>query len=75
VLGLMLTMDGKQGAEAVRIVAPDVAVPIHYDDYDVFKSPLEDFKREVRAAGLERKVRYVARGERIALPSLDAVGA
>jgi len=48
-----------------------VAVPIHYDDYDVFKSPLEDFKREVRAAGLEGKVRYVARGERISLPSLD----
>jgi L-ascorbate metabolism protein UlaG (beta-lactamase superfamily) len=74
VFGLTLTMDGKQGAEAVRIIAPDVAVPIHYDDYDVFKSPLEDFKREVRAAGLEGKVRYVARGERISLPSLDGRG-
>ena len=74
VFGLTLTMDGKQGVEAVRIIAPDVAVPIHYDDYDVFKSPLEDFKREVRAAGLEGKVRYVGRGERIALPSVDGRG-
>ncbi len=69
VFGLTLTMDGKQGVEAVRIIAPDVAVPIHYDDYDVFKSPLADFQREVRAAGLEGVVRYVARGERIPLPA------
>ena len=44
VLGVMLTMDGKQGVELMRIVQPDLALPIHYNDYDVFKSPLEDFK-------------------------------
>jgi L-ascorbate metabolism protein UlaG (beta-lactamase superfamily) len=64
VFGLMLTMDGKQGVEAIRIVAPETAIPIHYDDYDVFKSPLDDFRREASAAGLEGKVHYLRHGER-----------
>jgi len=68
IFGVLLTMDGKQGVEALRLVRPEVAVPIHYDDYDVFKSPLDDFRAEVRAAGLEPRVRYVARGETIPLP-------
>jgi L-ascorbate metabolism protein UlaG (beta-lactamase superfamily) len=68
IMGILLTMDGRQGVEAMRIVAPGLAVPIHYDDYDIFKSPLDDFRREVRAAGLEQQVRYVGRGETIPLP-------
>jgi L-ascorbate metabolism protein UlaG (beta-lactamase superfamily) len=60
---MLVTMDAKQGVEALRIIAPTVAIPIHYDDYTVFKSPLEDFKQEVRAAGLERQVRYLDHGE------------
>jgi L-ascorbate metabolism protein UlaG (beta-lactamase superfamily) len=69
IFGILLTMDGKQGVKAIRLVRPQVAVPIHYDDYDVFKSPLDDFRREVQQAGLDRQVRYVARGETIPLPS------
>jgi L-ascorbate metabolism protein UlaG (beta-lactamase superfamily) len=68
IMGLLLTMDGKQGVEAIRIVRPDLVIPIHYDDYDVFKSPLDDFRREVQRAGLEDHVRYVARGETVPLP-------
>jgi L-ascorbate metabolism protein UlaG (beta-lactamase superfamily) len=64
--GVLLTMDARQGVEAVRIVNPDIAVPIHYDDYPVFKSPLDDFKRAVQEAGLESRVRYVERGESLA---------
>jgi L-ascorbate metabolism protein UlaG (beta-lactamase superfamily) len=63
VLGIMVTMDGKQGVQALQIVDPDLAIPIHYNDYDVFKSPLSDFQREVRAAGLEDRVRYLSHGE------------
>jgi L-ascorbate metabolism protein UlaG (beta-lactamase superfamily) len=69
IFGVLLTMDGKQGVEAIRLVEPEMAVPIHYDDYDVFKSPLEDFQREARIAGPEHRVRYVARGETFPLPS------
>jgi L-ascorbate metabolism protein UlaG (beta-lactamase superfamily) len=63
VLGIMVTMDGKQGVEAMRIVNPHRAIPIHYNDYDVFTSPLSDFQQEVRAAGLEDRVHYLRHGE------------
>lgn len=62
-LGVMLTMDGEQGVRALRIVAPELAIPIHYNDYDVFKSPLEDFRREVERAGLSDRVRYLSHGD------------
>jgi L-ascorbate metabolism protein UlaG (beta-lactamase superfamily) len=62
-LGIVVTMDARQGVEAMRIVDPRTAVPIHYDDYEAFKSPLEDFKRAVNQAGLEDRVHYLARGD------------
>ena len=62
-LGILVTMDAKQGMEMVKIINPTVAVPIHYNDYTVFKSPLEDFQRELKAAGLEDRVRYLRHGE------------
>jgi len=63
ILGILLTMDGKQGVEAIRIINPRTAIPIHYNDYTVFKSPLEDFQRAVKEAGLEDRVRYLHHGE------------
>lgn len=63
VLGIMLTMDGAQGVHAMRMTDPEEAIPIHYEEYDIMKSPLEDFKREVRYAGLEDKVRYLNHGD------------
>lgn len=63
IAGILLTMDAEQGVQALRLIAPRVAVPIHYDDYTVFKSPLADFASAVRAAGLEDRVHYLDRGE------------
>lgn len=63
IFGVLLTMDAKQGVEAIQIIAPQVAIPIHYNDYTVFKSPLEDFKAAVTAAGLESCVRYLNHGD------------
>lgn len=63
VLGIMVTMDGRQGVDLIGIVKPNRSIPIHFDDYDVFQSPLEDFKKEVAAAGLENRVTYLDRGE------------
>jgi L-ascorbate metabolism protein UlaG (beta-lactamase superfamily) len=63
VLGILVSMDAKQGVEAMRIVDPALAIPIHYNDYDVFTSPLSDFQEEVRAAGLENRVHYLSHGE------------
>ncbi|KAI5271447.1 Metallo-hydrolase/oxidoreductase [Aureobasidium subglaciale] len=58
---LMVTMDAKQGIELVRLINPDLTIPIHYDDYDVFLSPLDDFKKEMERAGLSQKVVYLDR--------------
>lgn len=63
VLGILVTMDADQGVEAMRIIDPKTAVPIHYNDYTVFKSSLEDFKRAASVAGFEDRVRYLAHGE------------
>ncbi len=63
IAGVLLTMDAKQGVEAIRIINPRTAIPIHYNDYGVFKSPLEDFKQAVKAAGYEHRVHYLAHGE------------
>jgi L-ascorbate metabolism protein UlaG (beta-lactamase superfamily) len=64
ILGVVkVTMDGKDGVRMLQLIAPRHAIPIHYNDYDVFKSPLSDFQREVSAAGLEDKVTYLEHGE------------
>ncbi len=63
ILGVMLTMDGKQGVEAMKIVAPHTSIPIHFNDYPVYKSSLEDFVKEVEAAGLTNRVHYLNAGE------------
>ncbi len=73
--GVLVTMDGKQGVEAIRIVDPALSIPIHYNDYTVFKSPLEDFRKEVEAAGLTDRVRYLAHGETYAFDVLAGRGA
>jgi L-ascorbate metabolism protein UlaG (beta-lactamase superfamily) len=64
ILGVFkVTMDGEDGVQIMQIIQPDKAIPIHYNDYDVFKSPLADFARAVKAAGLEQKVVYLKHGD------------
>lgn len=60
---MKVTMDGKDGVKLMQIVAPHHAIPIHYNDYTVFKSPLSDFEKEVNAAGLQDKVTYLKHGD------------
>ncbi len=63
IMGVMLTMDDKEGVEAIKLIRPETVIPIHYNDYDVFKSPLEDFKRAAEEAGLSERIVYLAHGE------------
>ena len=63
VMGILVTMDDEQGIEMMRIIEPETTIPIHYNDYDVFKSPLEDFQRAVEKAGLTDRVFYLNHGE------------
>ncbi|MED7922827.1 MBL fold metallo-hydrolase [Nonomuraea sp. LP-02] len=60
---VLVTMDGSQGASWVDQLDPRTVVPIHYDDYTVFTSPLDDFRHHVEQAGLGDRVVYLDRGE------------
>jgi L-ascorbate metabolism protein UlaG (beta-lactamase superfamily) len=67
VLGLTLTMDARQGADLVELLRPPVTVPIHFDDYNRFASPLGDFVAEVGRRELPGQLRTVHRGDTISL--------
>jgi L-ascorbate metabolism protein UlaG (beta-lactamase superfamily) len=73
ILGVLLTMDAAQGVEALRLLRPREAVPVHYDDYGVFKSPLSDFTDALKTAeDLDTVVHVLDRGEhlRFRVPAL-----
>jgi L-ascorbate metabolism protein UlaG (beta-lactamase superfamily) len=61
--GLVVTMDGRQGADLLDVVRPRRAVPVHTDDYTAFRSPLSDFTDEMARRGLGDLVHVVGRGE------------
>ena len=63
VMGIMVTMDAAQGVEAMRIIDAESVIPIHYDDYDVFTSSLEDFLRAAEQAGLRDRVHALRHGD------------
>ncbi len=63
ILGITLTMDARQGVQMLKVIKPRLAIPIHYNDYKVFKSPLADFQGEVETAGLTQAVQYLSHGE------------
>ncbi|GAB2934454.1 MBL fold metallo-hydrolase [Micromonospora polyrhachis] len=70
ILGILVTMDDHQGVELVNLVRPRLTLPIHYDDYPVFRSPLQAFLDLARLEGMTAGVRPIRRGETVALPQL-----
>jgi len=67
VLGVLLTMDHRQGVDLIELLAPATAVPVHYDDYGLFHSPLSNFLVEVANRRPPARVRVPRRGETIPL--------
>jgi L-ascorbate metabolism protein UlaG (beta-lactamase superfamily) len=65
--GFVVTMDGAQGAELVRRLGTPRALPIHYDDYDVFRSPLDDFLAEAGRLGLRERLVHCGRGQHVSV--------
>ncbi|MFI2645441.1 MBL fold metallo-hydrolase [Streptomyces sp. NPDC018610] len=61
--GFVVTMDGAQGAELARRLGPRRIMPVHYDDYPVFRSPLGDFLTEARRLGLAERLVHCPRGQ------------
>jgi L-ascorbate metabolism protein UlaG (beta-lactamase superfamily) len=66
-LGITVTMDARQGADLVSLLSPRLTVPVHFDDYDRFRSPLGDFVAEVARRRAPGELRTVHRGDVISL--------
>ena len=62
-----VTMDAEQGVDFLRRVQPKRAIPVHYDDYGVFRSPLAAFEDAARQSGFAETVSTVRRGETVGL--------
>ncbi|MEU4448610.1 MBL fold metallo-hydrolase [Actinosynnema sp. NPDC050801] len=68
VLGVLLTMDAEQGVDLLELLRPRQAVPVHFDDYSVMKSPLSDFVAAVGRREPPTAVTYLDRGQTLTLP-------
>jgi L-ascorbate metabolism protein UlaG (beta-lactamase superfamily) len=65
--GLTVTMDGQQGAGLVELLDLPKMIPVHFDDYTVFASPLSDFKDEMKRRGLTDRIIEIERGGSVKL--------
>jgi L-ascorbate metabolism protein UlaG (beta-lactamase superfamily) len=59
----VVTMTGEQGVRAVEITKPRTAIPIHYNDFSVFLSGLDDFKKAAETSTAMTTFVYLAHGE------------
>jgi L-ascorbate metabolism protein UlaG (beta-lactamase superfamily) len=66
-LGLLLTMDDRQGVEITHLIRPGLTIPVHVDDYKVQKSPLSDFLTRADEHGLTG-ISPITRGDTLDLP-------
>ncbi|MEU6416073.1 MBL fold metallo-hydrolase [Streptomyces spiralis] len=63
--GLVVTMDAEQGTDLLDLLRPRRALPVHYNDYTVFRSSLEDFLTEAGRRGHDARLVRCAPGERV----------
>jgi L-ascorbate metabolism protein UlaG (beta-lactamase superfamily)/uncharacterized protein YndB with AHSA1/START domain len=68
ILFATVTMDAAQGLDFLRRVRPRMAVPVHYDDYRIFRSPLSEFLSVVGQDEEHWRIETPARGETVELP-------
>lgn len=68
VAGVTLTMSGPQVVEAIERIDPDHAVPVHRDDYTVFKSGTDDLVAALGVRRLRTEVHILAHGESMTFP-------
>jgi hypothetical protein len=58
-----VTMDAPQGVELMRRIPADRTIPVHHDDYRVFRSRVEEFVRLMSRSGLRTLVDVPARDD------------
>jgi L-ascorbate metabolism protein UlaG (beta-lactamase superfamily) len=71
VLAHTVTMDGPMFAEFLQRVRPRRVVPVHYDDYGVMQSGLDDAVAAARSVGFAERLEVVPRGGTVALAGAD----
>jgi L-ascorbate metabolism protein UlaG (beta-lactamase superfamily) len=59
----VVTMTGAQAVRAVEITKPRTAIPIHYNDFSVFMSGLDDFKQAAAQSSAKTEFHYLSHGE------------
>ena len=59
-------MDGRQGTDYLRRLRPAQAFAVHYDDYRVFRSPIEEWVGHASEAGFGSTTYVPSRGETVA---------
>ncbi|KAI2864782.1 hypothetical protein CBS63078_5529 [Aspergillus niger] len=71
-LAMMVTMDAKQGVELIKLIRPQVTIPIHYDDYDVFATllyeagnPQKERKKETKMSHSHNNYHPVASADKV----------
>ncbi|MCW2768138.1 MAG: hypothetical protein JWO11_4097, partial [Nocardioides sp.] len=62
-----VTMDASQGVDFLQRIRPSRAIPVHYSDYRVFRSPLSDFTALASRHNLTTIIEQVAHGETVQL--------
>ena len=58
-----ITMTGEQAVRVIENTKPKVAIPLHYDDYSICLSGLDDFKKAAAKSSGRTKFNYLAHGE------------
>lgn len=66
-IGDHYTMGPARAAEAVKLVAPKMVVPIHYGTFPLLTGTPEIFERELKERGAKGRLRVMHAGETIAL--------
>ncbi len=61
--GVLVTLDHRGGVDLLNLLEPHRAVPVHFDDYGLFHSPISNFLEEVRIRKPATRVRLLQRGE------------
>ncbi len=61
-IGGWFTMDVRQAVEAVKLIRPRLAIPMHYNTFDVIRADPEEFKRLVEQE-TETRVQVLRPGE------------
>jgi L-ascorbate metabolism protein UlaG (beta-lactamase superfamily) len=62
-LASTIDIDAEDCLKVIQLIKPELTIPIHYVDFDVFRISLEDFQRLVEAVGLSDKVLVLDRGD------------